>query len=240
MKMRVLFHTRRQSLAVKTCKLSMVIVTWFNSLDVLRCVQTVCCLYPQSNLCTILSMSLYFAHSSLLTTMYDRYNPENRDTTLEPLHANMTSSVPTDGLKRPRDEDAPAERLNGEVGESGREDWMMVPGQGKSMEEMLGLGGEGFGKNRTFADAKGAKKIALAMSARGVSLEDDDDEEPKELTEAQIRSKEIMDRFTKSRGESLFDLHQKRGGSMKKAKGGEEDVYFDRERVNSLIFYSSS
>ena len=85
------------------------------------------------------------------------------------------------------------------------------------MEEMLGLGGEGFGKNRTFADAKGAKKIALHMAAKGESTGGDDEDEEeregsRELTENEIRSREVLERFQKARGESLFEIHRKTGG----------------------------
>ena len=157
------------------------------------------------------------------------YNPNKFDT---------STVIGNDLSKQPRkmegdgDRNTPRKRemLNGEVGESGREDWMMVPGTGKSMEEMLGLGGEGFGKNRTFADAKGAKKIAASMSAKGVELTG----EPKELTAEEIKSQEILEEYKKRRGESLFEQHASKNASSsergKRRKGEEGDVYFDRER----------
>ena len=71
--------------------------------------------------------------------------------------------------KRPRDSSSSSssnvqqERLNGQSEAGQREAWMMVPGTGKSMEEMLGLGGEAFGKTRTFLDSKGAKKLVFLL-----------------------------------------------------------------------------
>ena len=81
----------------------------------------------------------------------------------QPIQDDFESAFPgTDGpFKRKRLNEAAAvpERLNGECGPGQREDWMMEPGTGKSMEEILGLGGEGFGKTRTFMDSKSARKM---------------------------------------------------------------------------------
>ena len=70
------------------------------------------------------------------------------------------SSIDGPSKRKRIDEPASApERLNGECGPGQREDWMMEPGTGKSMEDILGLGGEGFGKTRKFMDSKSARKM---------------------------------------------------------------------------------
>lgn len=75
-----------------------------------------------------------------------------------------------------------SERLNGESEPGKREDWMMEPGTGKSMEEILGLGGEGFGKTRKFMDSKSARKIAQQSTQDG---------EMREPTAAELKNQEV-------------------------------------------------
>jgi hypothetical protein len=75
-----------------------------------------------------------------------------------------------------------SERLNGESEPGKREDWMMEPGTGKSMEEILGLGGEGFGKTRKFMDSKSARKSAQQSTQDG---------ETREPTAAELKNQEV-------------------------------------------------